>query len=145
MMAELGGPAIPDEIPLIIRRTLEVAETGSGWALKIILDVERGVTAGDVIIWEKEHAGEPIVEIGWAVLPEFQRQGLATRAVSEVLRRARERPGWEIVHAFPAVTNVASNALCRRLGFVNLGQELFDYNLTQLTCNHWRIDVREMR
>ena len=39
------------------------------------------VVAGSVTLWSHdEEDGEPVTEIGWMVLPEFQGRGLATRA-----------------------------------------------------------------
>jgi hypothetical protein len=34
----------------------------------------------------------------------------------------RAEPKFTHVHAFPGVTNAPSNALCRKLGFENLGE-----------------------
>lgn len=143
LMAELGGPAKPEDIPDLMRRRLGSAESESGWNLKILPNDDSDEAAGSISIWERNLDGEPIVEIGWMVLREYQGQGLATRAVREVLQRARERPGWDVVYAFPAVTNGASNAICRKAGFTFVRDRQFQFRGKTLHTNMWRIDLRE--
>jgi hypothetical protein len=54
-------------------------------------------------------------------LPEFQNRGIAGQAVREVLGRARTERRFGQLHAFPAVTNPASNRICEKNAFANLG------------------------
>jgi RimJ/RimL family protein N-acetyltransferase len=81
-----------------------------------------------------------ISEIGWMVLPAYQGRGLARRAVSRVLDLAAADGRWGTIHAFPGVTNAASNALCRSLGFTLVGTVTVDFQGRPLTCHHWRVD-----
>jgi RimJ/RimL family protein N-acetyltransferase len=80
-------------------------------------------------------------EVGWAVLPEFQGRGYATTAMTlllDVISNDEPRP----VHAFPSIDNAASNAVCRRLGFENLGAFDFEYPPgNPIRCNDWRLDL----
>ena len=99
-----------------------------------------GTAAGVVAIWSHPEGGEPISEIGWMVLPEFQGRGLATAAVRLVLQRAREEQRWGVVHAFPGVTNGPSNGICRRLGFTLVGEQDVAFADRTLRANHWLID-----
>jgi RimJ/RimL family protein N-acetyltransferase len=48
---------------------------------------------GTVCIWRRDEHREPIGEIGWMVLPRFQRRGLASAAVRSILERASTRTG----------------------------------------------------
>ena len=77
------------------------------------------------------------------VLPDFQGRGAATQATAEVLKRARAENMHRFVHAFPDVDNVASNAICRKLGFTNLGEVEFENVLhgTTMRSNDWRLDL----
>lgn len=144
LMAELGGPAKPEDIPQLMQKRLGSADLDRGWNLKILPNDDSDEAAGCISIWERELDGEPIVEIGWIVLREYQGQGLATRAVREVLRRAKARQGWDVVYAFPAVTNGASNAICRKAGFTLTADRKFQFRGKTLHSNAWRIDLREM-
>lgn len=45
----------------------------------------RILPGGRVDVFESSHDGEPIYEIGWMILPEFQNQGIAGQAVRKVL------------------------------------------------------------
>ena len=71
------------------------------------------------------------------VLPEHQGRGLASAGVSEALRRAGEADRWRTLHAFPAMTNTPSNALCRKHGFALRGAIKYPYRDQILRVNHW--------
>lgn len=56
---------------------------------------------------------------------------------------ARSEGTRRYLHAFPNVDNLASNAICQKAGFTNLGPGEFEYPKGHyMTCNDWRIDVR---
>jgi hypothetical protein len=58
----------------------------------------------------------------------------------EMVRAAGER---RFVHAFPAVDNGPSNAICRKLGFTLLEAMEFEYPKGHLMrCNDWQLDLR---
>jgi RimJ/RimL family protein N-acetyltransferase len=80
------------------------------------------VVAGSVTLWSHDEDSEPVTEIGWMVLPEFQGRGLAKRAVRMLLELARDDGRWGLVHAFPATANSPSNGICRSLGFRFAGE-----------------------
>ncbi|GLI27132.1 hypothetical protein ARHIZOSPH14_13740 [Agromyces rhizosphaerae] len=63
------------------------------------------------------------VEIGWLVHPEFQRRGLAAEGTAAVLRHAFETLGAHRVHAVLDPRNLASAAICRRMGMRHEGTE----------------------
>jgi RimJ/RimL family protein N-acetyltransferase len=93
----------------------------------------------------RAHDGaEPVSEIGWMVLPEFQGRGLAKRAVRMLLEQAREDGRWGPVHAFPGVTNGPSNGICRSLGFHLLGERETEFAGQMLRTNDWVIDPRDL-
>jgi RimJ/RimL family protein N-acetyltransferase len=141
-MAELGGPLPREGLDEKFRRIVEDAEAGTIWYFTIVPNPADGVAVGTVCIWEHDWSGGPINEIGWMVLPSFQGRGLAGQAVDALFRRARTEGRWDVVHAFPGVTNEASNAICRRRGFTLVDERDFDYAGHTLRCNHWQIDLR---
>ena len=141
MMTELGGPLPPGQ-ERKVRDIVDGVRDGTNWYFVIVPGDDPSVGAGTVCIWEGSHDGQPINEIGWMVLPRFQGRGLGKAAVLAVLDRARAESRWDVVHAFPGVTNAASNALCRAAGFTQLEECDIEYVGRTLRCNHWRIDLR---
>ncbi len=128
MMTHLGGPE--DEATLLKRHAKYRDGVPGGHVFRIDLDgagingTDGGV--GQVAYWPSEEDGEPIHEMGWSVLPEFQGRGIAVRAVALALANARERGAGD-VYAFPKIDHDASNGVCRRAGFELLRSEEFEY------------------
>jgi RimJ/RimL family protein N-acetyltransferase len=142
MMAELGGPLPREGIEEKVARDVMAAATGTEW-IKMIVPGEAvpGVVAGSVVLWSHgQDSGEPMSEIGWMVLPEFQGRGLGKRAVRMLLELARDDGRWGLVHAFPAATNAPSNGICRSLGFRLAGQQDVTFASRVLRSNHWIIN-----
>jgi RimJ/RimL family protein N-acetyltransferase len=75
------------------------------------------------------------------VLTAFQGRGIANAALEMILARARIEPQYRRIHAFPAVSNAPSNALCRKFGFANVDVGEFEFRGSTLRCNHWQLDV----
>lgn len=137
MMQHLGGT---EDAAKIAERQARYQMPGSG-AFKIV--AESGEDAGWVGYWDRSWRDRDVHEIGWAVLPGFQGRRLARRAASAVLALARADGRRRYVHAFPAVANAPSNALCRSLGFELLGEHDFEYPRGHfIRCHDWRLDLR---
>jgi RimJ/RimL family protein N-acetyltransferase len=76
------------------------------------------------------------------VISEFQGRRLAVAAAREAIAAARTEARHRFVHAYPAVANAASNAICRKLGFVLLGPCELEYPPGHpMRCNDWRLDL----
>lgn len=141
MMAELGGPLPREGIEAKVRADVDDCLAGRAWVLMIVPDAsDPQQVAGSVVLWSHAPDGEELSEIGWMVLPEFQGRGLGKAAVHAVLSRARHEDRWGVVHAFPGVTNTASNGICRTLGFTLVGEQRVTFGDHLLHTNHWRID-----
>jgi RimJ/RimL family protein N-acetyltransferase len=139
VMGDLGGPADPAD--LVEAHARRVADE---WYLTIV-PRPGGPPAGTIGIWDSELHGSPIHEVGWMVLPAAQGRGVASRALGLLIERAREEPRFEWIHAFPAVSNAPSNALCRKFGFELVGHDDFVFRGRRLHCHHWQLDVRGPR
>jgi RimJ/RimL family protein N-acetyltransferase len=142
MMAGLGCPLPREGIEDEVARDVQEAAAGGEW-IKMIIPGQAapGVVAGSVTLWSHdEDVGEPVTEIGWMVLPEFQGRGLAKRAVRMLLELARDDGRGELVHAFPATTNGPSNGICRSLGFRFAGERDVTFAGRVLRSNHWVIN-----
>jgi RimJ/RimL family protein N-acetyltransferase len=140
VMAELGGPLPRDGVLAKVTSLVEDVQAGRIWYFTI---VPEGVKepVGTVCIWPREWQGKTINEIGWMLLPSFQERGLASEAVRLTLERARSEERWDVIHAFPRVTNGPSNGICRKLGFTKLEQVGVEYQGRPLRCNHWVLDL----
>jgi RimJ/RimL family protein N-acetyltransferase len=138
MWAELGG-VLDQDMAAKLERDVASVEAGRHWVFVIV--GADGIAAGTVSLWDHEWKGETIDEIGWMVLPEHQGRGLASTGVAQALRRADAAARWRVLHAFPATTNAASNALCRKHGFAFRGPIAYTYRERSLRVNHWVRDA----
>jgi RimJ/RimL family protein N-acetyltransferase len=153
VMAELGGPWSVEAAEATHARRLRSVERDGTWWLKIVATstaagaagaTPAGVTpVGALVLWDSEWAGEPLSEIGWMVLPEHQGKGYASAGLRLILERARADDRWGDIHAFPGVTNEASNALCRKFGFELIGDGEADYAGRRFRVNHWALRSAE--
>ncbi len=143
MTAHLGGPE-PDEKLLDRHRRYLGLEGGRSGRMFRIVAGPGEKTAGIVGFWETTHRGEDVWEAGWGVLPESQGHGIAGAAVRLVVAAARGAGTHRHLHAFPSVDNAASNGVCRKAGFVLLGEEEMEYPKGHwMRCNDWRIDLTQ--
>ncbi|MGK5529430.1 GNAT family N-acetyltransferase [Streptomyces sp. URMC 129] len=144
LMTHLGGPEPEQKLLDRHQRYLALPGTGRGRMFRVLLLPER-VPAGSIGFWETERAdGTPVYETGWHVLPEFQGRGVATAAAVATARAAASARGHRYLHAFPAVANPASNAVCRKAGFALLGPIDVEYPRGHwMRCNDWRLDLAE--
>ena len=141
MMEHLGGPSPADFVREKFRSDVEDVAADRFWILVILPEGPDGPAAGTIAIWDHEDHGEPRTEIGWMVLPEFQGRGVGSQAVRSAIDRAAASGRWKALDAFPPVDNARSNAMCRRMGFVELGARPFTFRGRQLRCNHWQLDL----
>ena len=143
MTVHLGGPETPDQILKRHQRYLQLPETDQ--MFKIVWGPEsEGV--GSVGYWEINWRDQLVYETGWSVLPEYQGQGIATKATEAAIALARREHRQQFMHAFPSVANAASNAICRKLGFSLIEECQFEYWRAPgnfMTVNDWRFDLFE--
>ena len=145
MTDHLGGPETPQKIRERHERYCRGDQSGPASMFVIVVGAERAA-AGSIGYWQKEWQGEHIWETGWSVLPEFQRQGVATRAIAKIVERAGGERKHRSLHAFPSVDNAPSNAMCRKAGFVLQGQFDFEYPPGHpVRCNDWCLDLFDQR
>jgi RimJ/RimL family protein N-acetyltransferase len=143
MMLHIGGPRPEAEVRAAHKRRLDLMEQGVARMLKIVAD-DSDEALGTVGIWKIGWKGPQAYEMGWFVLPEHQGKGVATEAVRLTISQARSYPGIRFVYAFPAVTNVASNAIARKIGMSNQGEFDSEGFAGVLRCNDWCIDLGQL-
>ena len=141
MTEYLGGPEPDERRAERHERYLDLTEKGRAGMRKIV-QRGNGQAVGTIGFWMTTWGGEEIFEMGWAVLPAFQGQGIATDATLLTIQQARADGRRRYLHAFPNVENPASNAVCRKAGFTNLGEVQAEFPPGHpMTCNNWRIDL----
>jgi RimJ/RimL family protein N-acetyltransferase len=142
MMVHLGGPESPEKIAK--RQTRYEQAPAEGARMFKIVDEATGEGVGWVGYWERTWRGEQVYEIGWSVLPAFQGRGIAGKGTGLALEAARQESKHRFVHAFPAVANAPSNAICRKLSFTLVEEREFEFPSGSgnfMRCNDWRLDL----
>lgn len=141
MMTHLGGPETPEQILRRHQRYTHLPESGTDHMFKVVWGpTSEGV--GNVGYWRKSWRDQSVYEMGWLVLPAYQGLGIATKAAEVVIEHARREPKYRFMHAFPSISNAASNAICRKLGFTLLEECQFEYPPGHsMMVNDWRFDL----
>lgn len=141
MTAHLGGPESKEQILRRHKRYLRLPAEGTDHMFKVIWGPDsEGV--GSVGYWRKTWRESPVYEMGWLILPEYQGRGIATKAAAAVIEHARRKPRYRYMHAFPSVSNLPSNAICRKLGFTLMEECQFEYPPGHsMTVNDWRLNL----
>jgi RimJ/RimL family protein N-acetyltransferase len=140
MTRYLGGPE-SEEALLARHERYQRIDGDAGRMYAVVLEAT-GEVAGSIGFWAQTWQGEEVYETGWGVLPEFQGRGVAAAAARAVVEEARARGSRRFLHAFPKVEHAASNAVCRKAGFVLLGECSFEYPKGHpIRSNDWRADL----
>ncbi|MCR8644334.1 GNAT family N-acetyltransferase [Paenibacillus sp. N1-5-1-14] len=142
MLEHLGGVETEEQVVSRNKRYSAISVKGTGRMFSIELMPE-SVQVGNVGYWESEFDTEPIYEMGWGVLPEYQGQGIAYEATLAAIASARAEGNHIYLHAFPSTNNPGSNALCRKLNFKFIAESDFEYPKGNwMKCNNWRLNLR---
>jgi RimJ/RimL family protein N-acetyltransferase len=138
----LGGPESEDKIRERHKKYLATsANPKSGCMFVITLGTEN-TPVGTVGYWERNWEEQKVWEAGWSVLPEYQRQGIATAATRLVVKFVTKLRSHRYIFAYPSVDNHPSNAICKKLGFTLIGNRAFEYPPGNvLNCNIWQLDL----
>ena len=143
MTKHLGGPENAEQLARRHKRYVDLTDPVKSQMYVIVLD-PGSAPVGSVGYWETDWQGQPIYEMGWSVLPDFQGQGIAVKATLAALANVRLVAQHRFVHAFPSVANNASNAVCRKAGFSLIGEVEFEYPKGHpMRCNDWQLDLLE--
>jgi RimJ/RimL family protein N-acetyltransferase len=141
MMAHLGGPESPEQILQRHLRYMRLPETDH--MFKLVWGPNSDAV-GSIGFWEKNWRNQLIYETGWSILPAYQGRGIATKAAEAVIRQARLEHRHQFMHAFPSVSNSASNAICRKVGFSLIEECQVEYPPGNfMVVNDWRFDLFE--
>lgn len=138
MTSHLGGPETEEQLDERHDRYLRTWSDRPGAMYRVDVD---GEPAGGIGFWPVYEDGVPAFETGWSVLPEFQRQGVATAALRLLIAEVRRDGGRTLLAAYPGVDNEPSNALCARAGFEERGIGSEPWRGGVLTFRRWVLDM----
>jgi RimJ/RimL family protein N-acetyltransferase len=139
VMAHLGGPETPEQIERRNKRYAHLSEGGVDQMFKVVL-ASTGEPVGKIGFWKKNWRDQLVYEMGWMVLPAYHGRGIATNAGQAAVEILRKEKRFPYIHAFPSVSNPASNAICRKLGFSLLEECQFEYPPGhQMLVNDWQL------
>jgi len=136
----IGGPESPEKLASRHERYLAFGPP-LGEVFAVVVGPEQ-TAVGWVGYWESEWHDEMVWETGWHVDRAYQGLGIATAATDLMLQRARSAGRHRWMHAFPSISNAASNAVCRKVGFHLLGVAEVEYPPgTLMRANEWVLDL----
>ncbi|EEL48624.1 MULTISPECIES: GNAT family N-acetyltransferase [Bacillus cereus group] len=141
MLEYLGGPETEEQLLARHERYLKISRLGIGRMFSILLLPQLEIV-GSVGYWDNYWQEETVYEIGWSVLPSFQGRGIATKAIEQAIAHAKMEQKHRFIHAFPSISNPASNAICQKLGFLFINECDFEYPPGSIMrCNDWRLEI----
>lgn len=106
------------------RRRDQVAHTpgDAAWVTGVIRDEDRQLTVGRAG-FHAQPDDQGLVEIGYAVDPEYRRRGYARAAFEALLARAAADPLVRRVRVTISPDNLPSNRLVAQYGFTEVGEQ----------------------
>ncbi len=101
----------------VTNRLVEEHEEGTGYFYVVVQDGEVIARTNLIDVTEKE------CEVGYRVCQKWSSKGVATFAVNELIKIARDELDLQLLNAKAAVNNPASMRVLEKAGFVKVGQE----------------------
>jgi [ribosomal protein S5]-alanine N-acetyltransferase len=126
----LGVAEPPDWPPLFndadtrawFRQKLESDPSSKGWlGFYVVAEIGERPTLVGTAGFKGPPNADGIVEIGYSIVETFQRRGIASAAVAQLVDRAFADPRVEVVSAETLVTLDASRGLLEKCGFTLTG------------------------
>jgi RimJ/RimL family protein N-acetyltransferase len=129
-----GGLESPDVLAMLrlLAHSVRQQFRPAAWLI-----VERGEVVGLCSILNVP-TPEGVVRIGYGIAASCRNQGVARRAIAEILRWARSEPRVKTVSAETSVQNIASQRVLERNGFLPVGKRT-DEEDGELIC--WEASV----
>jgi RimJ/RimL family protein N-acetyltransferase len=132
-LAAALGARVPDSWPpdfldepalVFTRDRLRAYADEAAWWMHFVI-VDAGADDESVLVGTAGYKGPPgpdgTVEVGYAVVSDYRRRGLATAATRELVRRAFARPDVRLVVAQTLPELVGSQGVLSRCGFRLVG------------------------
>jgi [ribosomal protein S5]-alanine N-acetyltransferase len=131
-------PEFPESIPHVYQ-ALKADPSSPEWGYHIFIH-----TRDRMLVGEGGFKGKPdeegMVEIGYAIIPEYRRRGLAFEAARALTRHAFSHPEVNVVQAHTLPDGTASIGVLKKLGmkFVSTVQDPEDGEVLR-----WRIERKD--
>ena len=145
MTVYIGGSESSEKLAERQSRFLRLWESGEA-RMFTVSAADEAERVGSVGYWTTNWHGEPVYETGWSIATAHQGRGIAAHALRTCLEYAAENGERDSMLAFPRTDNLASNALCRKLGFEFIDEEDFEYPKGHpIRVNAWLFDLSLLR
>lgn len=115
-----GWEGFPEALP-VIRQSYEKAPQPHQWGTLFFVEPSARVLVG-FGGFKGPPSAEAVVEVGYAIAPAFQRQGLATDAVAQMVARAFADPLIKAVDAHTLGEPNASTRVLEKSGFERIAE-----------------------
>ncbi|WP_035763198.1 GNAT family N-acetyltransferase [Arthrobacter sp. H20] len=140
MTRYLGGPESNEKLLQRQVKNMRLWEAGEAHMFTVNTSWSR-VPVGSVGYWKASNQNRDIYEAGWSIATQFQGRGLASNALEACILDAAAQNDRNTLFAFPRIDNVASNALCRRVGLIWQSEEDFEYPVgVPIRVNAWSVE-----
>lgn len=117
VMATLGGVRTLEQVHSLVAAHVEHWER-NGFGFWMFRDRTDGAFVGRAGLRRVHVGGRDEVELGYALMPAYWGQGLATEMAEGCLRVGRDHLGLTNIVAYALPTNVASRRVMEKVGFV---------------------------
>ncbi|MCO6044396.1 GNAT family N-acetyltransferase [Aeoliella sp. ICT_H6.2] len=115
-------PGVREQVSADYLKLLDTASDGDFWVLGFnVSDRKTGATVGQCG-FKGPPSAAGMVEIAYAIEPEFQNQGFATEAAAALTRFALQQPEVQTVRAHSLPEANASTRVLTKCGFRQLGE-----------------------
>ncbi len=138
VMAELGGPRPVESIEKVHPQRVSPSRPTAGCG-STSCPTANPSPRDRIGVWWGEWQDTELWEVGWMLLPQFHGRGLGSEALGLLIERLRAAPQFDVVHAFPGVSNGPSNGLCRKFGFELVDSGEVEFAGRPLVVNHWAL------
>jgi RimJ/RimL family protein N-acetyltransferase len=139
--------ALEEEVVQIFFKRLQDSFTTNGYCYFVVDLLETGEAIGMIGLMNQDYDSEftPSIDIGWRIVPEHWRKGLASEGAKAMLEQAHELCKAEDIYAFATLANTGSIKVMERIGMCFAGSfdhpKLLDYpDLKTCVAYLWKVN-----
>lgn len=142
--------ALDEEVVQFFFKRLQDSFTTNGYCYFVVDLLETGESIGMIGLMDQDYESEftPSVDIGWRIVPEHWRKGLASEGAATILNQAQDLWNTEEIYAFATRANTGSIKVMERIGMSFAGSfdhpKLLDYPSLK-TCVAYRWKAKESK
>ncbi len=119
---EIWGPNTEEDTKKFLERMVAQQQRNARYEFDLAICLkEKDLLVGGCGV-RRESEGSSIANLGWAVNPDFQNQGIATEAAQILIEFAQETLKVKVIYATCDVRNVSSFKVMEKLGMKRVGR-----------------------